>query len=262
MGSRTAPTKIPWVPVVVAPLVSITAFVVAYFVDPLNFGDRKAIAALPAFLLAVIVLLVSHNIAAFRELEKSSKYSDHIYEAVKDYLHVTKVGSPEAAFQYVVTRLPSLQEVRNTSFNLVDETERSDDMLYETAAYRAASRQIAEACARGVRWKDVGDSRGVERFRAIRDESRRLSNRGKSRYVYRLIEHGEPQMNFILLGYPDGTAEVLFNWDFRGPGQDPTVLLSRDRDIVEMFTIQFEQLWRVASQDHDDNNATRSTSTK
>ncbi len=44
--------------------------------------------------------------------------------------------------------------------------------------------------------------------------------------------------------------EVLFNWDFRGLGQDPIVLLSRDDKIVEMFYIHFNNLWESASPDY------------
>src|ERR1700736_4695223 len=113
----TRPFRAPsrWVPLVVGPLLSLVSFVLAYFVDPLNFGSRKPLAAIPAFLLAIVVLLISHNLAAIKELQETSLHSDRIYDAVKDYLHVTKVGSPEAAITYVVGRLPILQEVRNTT---------------------------------------------------------------------------------------------------------------------------------------------------
>lgn len=67
-------------------------------------------------------------------------------------------------------------------------------------------------------------------------------------------------MNFILLEYRDGAKEVLFNWDFRSAGQDPTVLISRDRQIVEMFAIHYTMLWRRATEDHD-NQLIKSTST-
>jgi hypothetical protein len=53
------------------------------------------------------------------------------------------------------------------------------------------------------------------------------------------------------LEYSDGSREVLFNWDFRGLGQDPIVLLSSDDKIIEMFNIHFNNLWRRASVDQD-----------
>lgn len=240
-----------WLPLVIGPVLSLTAFVLAYLVDPLNFGARKTLAALPAFLLAIVVLLISHNLAMFREVQRASVYSDRIYEAVKDYLHVTKVGSPEIAMQYILGRVPILQEVRNTMFNIRDEVERADEKLYDTAGYATAPRQIAEWTTKGLIWKDIGDRTSVHRLREIASRSSAAAGKRQSKYQFRLIAHSEPQMNFIVLSYPDGSSDVLFNWDFRNLGHDPVVLLSRDRDIVQMFLIQFEHLWRGASRDHD-----------
>jgi hypothetical protein len=248
-----------WVLVATGPVLALVGFVATYYIDPLNFGHHAPLAAIPAFLLSIVILLITHNVASFLELEKTSQDSDRIYEAVKDYLHVTKVGSPEKAIQYVVARLPSLQDVRNTSLTIVDEAERVDERLYETDSYVSLSRQVAFWTSRRLRWKDIGDVTALPRMRATAALALSGSEKTRLHYQYRLIEHREPQINFILLTYPDATAEVLFNWDFRNIGQDPVVLLSRDRDIVEMFAVQFECLWRAASFDHD-STATRSTS--
>ena len=238
----------PWIGLVAGPVGAIASFVIAYYTDPLNFRGQSALAAIPAFLLAVVVLLIGQNVAAYRELERASNQSREIYEAVKDYLHVTKVGSPERATRYITSRLPILQEVRNTSFNIRGQTDRADDMFYDTDLYDEFTAEIAHWSSKGLRWKDVGDGLAAERFRKISHAAAPADS--KARYQYRLINHA-PQLNFILLGYPDGSSEVLFNWDFRSLGQDPVVLLSRDRDIVQMFTVQFEHLWMRASRDHD-----------
>jgi hypothetical protein len=238
----------PWIGLIAGPLAALGSFLLAYFLDPLNFGGHNALAAVPALLLAIVVLLIGQNVAAYRELERAANQSREIYEAVKDYLHVTKVGSPERAMRYITSRLPILQEVRNTSFNIRGQTDRANDMFYDTDLYDDFQEAIAEWSCKGVRWKDIGDGLAASRFRAIHAAA---GGAGKSRYQYRLITQNEPQLNFVLLSYPDGTAEVLFNWDFRNFGQDPVVLLSRDRDIVEMFTVQFEHLWIRASRDHD-----------
>jgi hypothetical protein len=248
VGDRLGPSY-PWIALVAGPVAAVASFVAAYFIDPLNFDDRAPLAALPAFLLAVAVLLIAHNVAAYRELERAANESRQIYEAVKGYLHVTKVGTPEHALRYVISRLPILQEVRNTSFNIRGQTDRAQDMFYETDLYRDLTVAVARAAANGLRWKDIGDSLAVARFRLLLAATG--GPNGKSRYQHRLIAHDEPQLNFLLLGYPDGTSEVMFNWDFRNLGQDPTVLLSRDHEIVQMFTVQFEQLWSRASRDHD-----------
>ena len=259
--SRTRIARSQWVLLVAGPVLSVIAFVVTYYLDPLNFGQRAPLAAVPAFLLSVVFLLISHSIASFRELERASTDSDRIYEAVKDYLHVTKVGSPEKAIQYVLARLPILQDVRNTTLNIDYEAERADERLYETRTYAAFARHVAQWSSRRLRWKDIGDPTAASRMRATAALANEASGKRPAQYQYRLIEHREPQINFILLTYPDGTSEVLFNWDFRNIGQDPVVLLSRDRDIVDMFAVQFEHLWRAASPDHD-SIAVRSTSKK
>jgi hypothetical protein len=250
-----------WVSLLGGPVLALISFVAAYYVNPLNFGGREPVAAIPAFLLAIVILLIGHNLSAFREIERASAYSDRIYEAVKDYLHVTKVGSPEAAIEYVLSRLPILQEVRNTAFSLPEEVERADEKLYETSTYQEVGRHVADWASKGHRWKDIGDATAIRRLRGIRELATRMAGKRKTGYQFRLLAHIEPQINFILLTYPDGGTEVLFNWDFRNIGQDPTVLLSRDRDIVEMFAVQFEYLWRVASPDHD-TTAVKSSSTQ
>jgi hypothetical protein len=246
----------PWIGLIGGPLAALGSFLVAYFADPLNFGGHNALAAIPAVLLAIVVLLIGQNVAAYRELERAANQSHEIYEAVKDYLHVTKVGSPERAMRYITSRLPILQEVRNTSFNIRGQTDRAEDMFYDTDLYEDFQAAIVEWASKGVRWKDIGDNLAVERFRAIH-RAGSVAVGKPHRYQYRLIKHNDPQLNFALLGYPDGTAEVLFNWDFRNFGQDPVVLLSRDRDIVQMFTVQFEHLWMRASPDHDTADVSR-----
>ena len=250
-----------WVALLAGPVLALITFVAAYYVNPLNFGQHASAAAVPAFLLSVVVLLIGHNLAIVREVERASGFSDHIYHAVRNYLHVTKIGSPEVALQYIAGRLPILQEVRNTSFNLAGELERANEKFYETATYADISARIAEWTTRGLKWKDLGDGLAVDRLRTLNGAAVRSAGKGKSGYQYRLLSGVEPQINFILLTYPDGSTEVLFNWDFRRIGQDPTVLLSRDRDVIEMFAVQFEHMWRVSSPDHD-NDATRSTSQK
>ena len=250
-----------WVATLSAPLLSLIAFVVAYYLDPLNFGGHQAIAAIPALLLSIVILLIGHIINSTNELHQTSIYSDKIYEAIKDYLHVTKVGSPEKAQHYINGRISAVREAQNTSFNWRDETERSDEKFYETEAYEETQKQVAYHVCRKLIWKDIGDSLALPRLRDLHRAANDLSRSKRHGHRYKLIAHQEPQMNFIILEYFDGEREVLFNWDFRGIGQDPTVLISRDKQIVDMFSIHFAHLWRCASEDHD-SQPTRSTSRK
>ena len=180
-----------WLALVAGPLVALTTFLITYFADPLDFGGHNALAAIPAVLLAVVMLLIGQNIAAYRELERTANQSREIYEAVKDYLHVTKIGSPEAGMRYIASRLPILREVRNTSFNLRGQTDRADDMFYDTDLYHDLSMAIAHWSRKGLRWRDIGDPLAIERFREIHRTAHLPSN-ATARYQYRLIKHNEP----------------------------------------------------------------------
>lgn len=237
----------PWIGFIAGPLAAIASFVIAYFIDPLNFGEHDPLAAIPAFLLAVVVLMIGQNVAAYREIEQIAGSTRETSELVRNYLHVTKIGSTEEGIRYVASRLSLLHEARNTSFNVHGYTERANDMFYDTEPYDRLSDAIAKWAGRGVRWRDVGDEFAIERLRRISNASR--TGGRTSHHQYKLITEREPQINFVILGYPDGISEVLFNWDFRSMSQDPVVLLSRDRDIVNMFTVQFEHLWIRAESD-------------
>lgn len=251
-----------WVAMVVGPMISIVAFFGTYLADPIKFGDKDgALAAVPSLALAVLLLFITVTIASHVDSTRSVEGTDRIYEAVKNYLHVTKLGTTQHAWAYVMARLPAIEEVRNTSFNLVDEMERPVERLYGSEVYQQGPRKVATASARGLRWKDVGDSLALTRFREFSAAAQTVSDRASGGYSYRLVSGADPQLNFILLTYPDQSKEVLFNWDYRSIEREPTVLLSRDADIVSMFEVQFGQLWRRASEDHD-KTATRSTPKK
>ncbi len=245
-----------WLTILVGPILSLIAFVVTYYIDPLNFSSQQAYAALPAFLLSILILLVNHQITTSLEVQKTSDYSDRIFEAIKNYMHVTPIGSPEKAQSYINTRISSLKEVKNTSFNIEGIKERADDKFYDTETYSETSRQAALHISQGLIWMEVGDKFAVGRFRSLWNATAALVGDGNVRYRYRLLAHQEPQINFIILEYKDGSSEVLFNWDLRNIGQDPVVLLSREHQIVSMFSVQFDYLWKSGSKDHD-NSASR-----
>lgn len=240
-----------------SPILSLISFVLVYYLDPLNYGNHVSLAAIPAFLLSIIILVIGQIITIHNEVEKVSIDSERIYETVKNYLHVTKIGTPQSAWSYVIERLPILEFVQNTSFNYEDEQEETNERLYANDIYQKSLKTIAKYVNKGLKWNDIGDISALERFRQI--SGLVSSGYAKGRYNYRLINQSEPQIGFILLTYKDGTVEVLFNWDFRDIPQDPIVLLSRDTEIFTMFAAQYKGLWRVAVNDYD-NSATRSTS--
>ena len=247
-----------WLPIVAGPAVALIAFVVGYWIDPLSLKETKAVAA---FFFSVLVLMIGQWLVTVTEIQKTANYSDRLYDALKNYLHVTTVGSPEEALRYVQARLPILREVQNTRLNTPEEVERSDEKLYQSSAFDGLLEDIPLYCRKDLIWKDLGDVQALPVFRKLHAQCASSAASKISRYKFKLLSHVEPQINFILLEYRDGAKEVLFNWDFRGAGQDPTVLVSRDRHIVEMFAIQFTMLWRRGSEDHD-SQATRSTSMK
>jgi hypothetical protein len=241
---------------IVSPVLSLISFVLTYFLDPLNYDEHVSLAAIPAFLLSILILVIGQIITIHNEVEKVSVDSERIYETVKNYLHVTKMGTPQSAWRYIIERLPILEYVQNTSFNFKDESNESNERLYNNDVYQQSLKTIAKYVNNGLKWNDIGDASAIERFRQIANS---ISNTSKGHYNYKRITQSEPQIGFILLTYKDGTMEVLFNWDFRDIPQDPTVLLSRDPEIYTMFAAQYKSLWRVAVNDYD-NSATRSTS--
>lgn len=241
---------------IVSPILSLLAFILTYFLDPLRYTSQSALAAIPAFLLSVIILIIGQIIAIHSEIESVSENSEKIYETVKNYLHVTKVGTPKSAWLYIITRLPVLEYVQNTSFNFLDENEQTNERLYDGDDYQQSIGEISKRVNQGLIWKDIGDITAINRFRKISDN---VIEKTKKRYEFKIIKQSEPQIGFVLLTYKDGAREVLFNWDFRDIPQDPIVLLSRDQEIFNMFAAQYKSLWRVAVHDYD-SNAIKSTS--
>lgn len=237
-------------------ILTITIFVITYYLDPLKYTSQSSLAAIPAFLLSIIILIIGQNITTYNEVEKVSEDSERICETVKNYLHVTKMGTPKYAWEYIINRLPILEYVQNTSFNFGDEVSLTDERLYDSSSYKQSFSKIAKYVNQGLTWKDIGDISAVDRFREI---SSQIAEKCKGHYQYKLITQSEPQIGFILLTYKDGTTEVLFNWDFRDIPQDPVVLLSRDQEILNMFAAQYKGLWRTAVEDYD-SMATKSTS--
>lgn len=237
-------------------ILTIATFVITYYIDPLKYTSQSSLAAIPAFLLSIIVLIIGQNITTHNEVEKVSEDSERICETVKNYLHVTKMGTPKYAWEYIINRLPVLDYVQNTSFNFEDEAAQTNERLYDGDSYQQSFGKIAKYVNQGLTWKDIGDKSALDRFRKI---SNQVSEKHRGRYQYKLITQSEPQIGFVILTYKDGTTEVLFNWDFRDIPQDPVVLLSRDPEILNMFAAQYKGLWRVAVDDYD-SKAIKSTS--
>jgi hypothetical protein len=237
----------------VGPFVAFIVFVTTYFILNRYFpAGAASVNAIPSLMLSIVAMTINQDFKVDKEVQKATEYYEKIYDAVKNYLHVIRIGSPEKAIEYINSRMPSLREVKNTSFNIVDELERADEKFYAVKEYENFVVNIvkyASNSAKPLLWKDLGDSLAKDRLRDIVQKTTAI-NKANS-YKCKFILHNEPQINFIILEYSDGSREVLFNWDFRGLGQDPIVLLSSDDKIIEMFNIHFNNLWRRASVDQD-----------
>ena len=240
---------------VVSFIAAITIFITSYFWDPFNFNTFST---LLGFLLSVITLLLGQIIDVQIEVDKTSDNTEIVCETMRDSLHITKLGTPKKAWKYIMERLPEFDYVQNTSFNFGEEIEKTQYRLYNDESYLKPAKTIAEHVNKGLQWHDIGDESASKRFEEI---DAAVSKKTNGEYLYKLITQSEPQIGFILLTYKDGTKEALFNWDFREIPQDPTVLLSRDKDVFDMFAAQYTGLWREGSIPYD-KTATRSTSKK
>ena len=69
---------------IASPVLSLISFVLAYFLDPLNYQEHVSLAAIPAFLLSIIILVIGQIITIHNEVEKVSVDSERIYETVKN----------------------------------------------------------------------------------------------------------------------------------------------------------------------------------
>ncbi len=235
--------------IIIGPVLALLGFFFTYWLDPLGYGSKQAATSIPAFLLSIIILLIDHGRIVAKETKKMSEISFSVYEAVKNNLHVTKFGSPEKAIEYINSRMSSLKEVNNTSFNLVGASEKAENKFYKTTIYDQFQNNIARyTSTRELIWQDIGDNLALNRFKKIYNEAKK--NNINHRYYPKII-CCEPQMNFILLTFHDDSKEVLFNWDFRGAGREPIVLLSRDQEIIQMFAIHFDHLLAQGSIPHD-----------
>ena len=154
------------IPIITSIILSVITFVFGTFWDPFNY---KTLSSIPAFLFSIVVLLIGQIISIQSEVDKVSDTSDIICDTVKSYIHVTKIGTPKKAWEYVISRLPVMDYVQNTSFNYKDEIDQTEYRLYGSDIYQKSLREIASQVKKGLQWQDIGDSPAIERFRAITD---------------------------------------------------------------------------------------------
>ena len=77
--------KARWISLIISPILSIVSFVLTYYLDPLKYSSQSAMAAIPAFLLSIIILIIGQIISTHTEVEKVSNDSEQICETVKNW---------------------------------------------------------------------------------------------------------------------------------------------------------------------------------
>ncbi len=248
-----------WFNILYAPILGIASFIIIYFFLNNYTTNVVALNAVPALSASILFMVLAQNIKVNQEIEKTSIVSDKVYEAIKNYLHVIQLGSPETAIVYINSKfspnnVPQLRAAYNTSFNLEDEIDDANDRFYMTKEYSDFQNNMTKNIGerQNFLWKELGDETALPRFRKMHNTIQGKEYPDKYKYKHIPSLHG-PQINFIILEYTDDKKEVLFNWDFRSPGQVPVVLLSRDEKIINMFAVHFSNQWKAAVPDHDIN---------
>ena len=58
---------------ILSPILSLISFVLVYYLDPLNYGDHVSLAAIPAFLLSIIIICRYFLLFSEQQAKYSSK---------------------------------------------------------------------------------------------------------------------------------------------------------------------------------------------
>lgn len=202
-----------------------------------------------AFLLALVTYLYDQDQRFSKRLKKTDENSNQMANDVKKHLQVIRLYNTAKTFDtYVIKRLNLIESVKNTSFNLKNSHEEADDKFNLRDEVLNAPYEVRKAVEKGLKWRDIGDNYAVKRFKLWREICSCDSRTGL--YEYKILNPEVPYPNFLIITYKDGIEEVLFNWDHRGA--NPTVLASREKDLVEFYCNQFSLLSKAASNNGDD----------
>lgn len=224
---------------------SVVSFIVALKTDPLGLSKYSQNPELPAFFFSIVILMLSDRVAAMLQFAENKEISESIVNMIKNAHSVVAFRTPRDAILYVNNRMSSLLSVESVSLNLDEEFSTTDDYLYRSDEYENYLLLIAKNVENGLIWRDIGDKYAEKKFHHTREHISKKCIKGS--FQTRMIPTNMPQITFLILGYRDGTKEALFNWDYLSPGAEPCVLLSRDINVVQMFSYQFANLWRISS---------------
>lgn len=233
----------------IAALLTIVSIIFSFFPLLSNY-------AFASFLLALVSFLYDQDLKIQRKLEHTEDNSLQMSNDVKKHLQVIRLYKTAKTFdEYVINRLNLIRSVKNTSFNLPKSHEEADENFNETREVIDAPVVVKEFIAReGLKWRDIGDNIAIERFKRwheLCDEESKKSEVGSYKSSIINNYNAVPYPNFLIIKYKDDKEEVLFNWDHRS-SLNPTVLASREEELVRFYNAQFKLLSDAASDSSDD----------
>lgn len=207
-----------------------------------------------AFLLALVTYLYDQDKRFSKRLKKTDENSNQMANDVKKHLQVIQIKKTAKTWdEYVIKRLDQIKSIKNTSFNLPEDHADADDKFNESEELQNAPELVKRAIENGLKWRDIGDDLAIDRFRKWRTICSNIAEQSTGRYEYSILNAAVPYPNFMIITYKDDFEEVLFNWDHR-KSLNPTVLASREEELVRFYNAQFSLLLDASSDFGDDLN--------
>lgn len=230
------------------PAVGFISFRFLSYYSPYSVGSSESIVF--SLVVSIFFLVLAHMYFMWLQYNNHVEQTEKIENIIKNSIHLIPVGSVTKAFEYINSRLPSIIEVQNTSFTTPESKDRANYKFYKTDIFESVDENISKYAANGLFWRDIGDNKDA--LQQMQDRyDRSVAINEKHKYDYRKIKNKVPKMNFIILKYNNGDEEILFNWDLRDKSGEPTVYISRDMEIVQMFETHYTDLWQFAVDPHD-----------
>ena len=230
------------------PVISFISFIFLSYYSPYPIGSSESIVF--SLVVSIFFLVISHMYFMWLQYNDHLKQTEKIENIIKNSIHITPVGSVTEAFEYIDSRLDSIIEVRNTSFTTPPSKDNANDKFYKTDIFDKVHKNIPKYASKGLLWKDIGDNKDAINKMEERFYTSNSFNKNH-KYSFKKFKNKIPKMNFILIKYRNNDEEILFNWDLRSKNGDPTVYVSRDKEIINMFSIHYYDLWEFADIPHD-----------
>ena len=230
------------------PVISFISFIFLSYYSPYPIGSSESIVF--SLVVSIFFLVISHMYFMWHQYNNHVEQTEKIENIIKNSIHITPVGSVTKAFEYINSRLPSIIEVQNTSFTTPSSKDNANDKFYKTDIFDKGHKDIPKYAAKGLIWKDIGDNKDAVKQMEERFNTANSINKNH-KYSFKKFKNKIPKMNFILIKYRNNDEEILFNWDLRSKNGDPTVYVSRDKEIINMFSIHYYDLWEFADIPHD-----------